>query len=82
MQSEHWITIAISFRKLYFADSLGRPSFLKQQYKHMMRKILQSYPSVCRFYAIYAAFHLFLFRQEEISGVHDVNVLSVIRNYM
>ena len=31
--------------------------------------------------AIYAAFHLFKFRQEEITGVHDVNVLSAISNY-
>ena len=84
MQGEHWIMIANSRQKLYFADSLGRKkySFLKQQYEQMMPEPLKSHPSVCGFYTIYAAFHLFKFRQEEITGVHDVNVLSFISNYM
>ena len=84
MQGEHWIKIANSCQKLYFADSLGRKkySFLKQQYEQMMPKPLQSHPSVCGFYTIYAAFHHFKFQQAEITGVHDVNVLSFIRNYM
>ena len=84
MQGEHWIMIANSCQKLYFADSLGRKkySFLKQQYEQIMPEPLQSHPSVCRFYTIYEAFHLFKFRQEEITGVHDVNVLSFISNYM
>ena len=43
---------------------------------------LQSHPSVCGFYAIHAAFHLFEIRQEEITGVHDVNVLSLTSNYL
>ena len=76
--------IANSRQKLYFADSLGRKkySFLKQQYEQMMPEPLPSHPSVCGFYTIYAAFHLFIFRQEETTGVHDVNVLSFISNYM
>ena len=84
MQGEHWIMIANSRQKLYFADSLGRKkySYLKQQYEQMIPEPLQSHPSVCGFYTIYAAFHLFKFRQEEITGVHDVNVLSFISNYM
>ena len=84
MQGEHWIMIANFRHELYFADSLGCKgySFLKQQYKQMMPAPLQSHPSVCGFYTIYAAFHLFKFRQEEITGVHDVNVLSFISNYM
>ena len=84
MQGEHWITIANSGQKLYFADSLGRKkySFLKQQYEQMMPEPLQSHPRVCGFYTIYAAFHLFKFRQAGITGVHDVNVLSFISNYM
>ena len=84
MQGEHWITIANSRQKLYFADSLGHEkySFLKQQYEQMMPETLQSHPSVCGFYTIYAAFHLFKFRQAGITGVHDVNVLSFISNYM
>ena len=84
MQGEHWIMIANSRQKLYFADSLGRKkySFFKQQFEQMMPEPLQSHPSVCGFYTIYAAFHLFKFRQEEITGVHDVNVLSFKSNYM
>ena len=84
MQGEHWIMIANSCQKLYFADSLGREkySFLKQHYEQMMPEPLQSHPSVCAVYRIYAAFHLFKFRQEEVAGVHDVNVLPFISNNM
>ena len=84
MQGEHWIMIAKSCQILYFADSLGRKkySFLKQQYEHMMPEPLQSHPIVCGFYTIYAAFHLFKFLREEITGVHDANILSFISNYM
>ena len=76
--------IANSPQKLCFADSLGREkySFLKQHYEQMMPERLQSNPSVCGFYTIYAAFHLFKFRQEENTGVCDVIVLSFISNYM
>ena len=82
MKGEHWIMIANSRQKLYFADSLGRKkySFLKQQYEQMMLEPLQSHPSVCVFNTIYADFHLFKLRREEITGVHDVNVLSFISN--
>ena len=85
MEGEHWIMIANFQHKLYFADSLGCKgyNFLNNHhYKQMMPVPLQSHPSVCGFYAIYAAFHLFKFRQEEIKGVHDVNVLSFVSNYM
>ena len=84
MQRELWIMIANSRQKLFFADSFGRKKYscLKQQYDQMMPAPLQSHPSVCGFYTIYAAFHLFKFRQEEITGVHNVNVLSIISNYM
>ena len=84
MQGGHWIMIAKPRQILYFADSLGckKYSFLKQHYEQMMPEPLQSHPSVCGFYTMYAAFHLFKFRQEEITGVHDVNVLSFISNYM
>ena len=83
MQGEHWIIIANSRQIIYFADSLGRKKyrFLKQQYEQMMPKPLKSHPSLCGFYTIYAAFHLSKFRQEEITGVHNVNVLSFISNY-
>ena len=84
MQGEHWIMNANACQLLYSADFLGRKkySFLKQQYEQMMPEPLQSHHSVCGFYTIYAAFHLSNFRQEEITGVHDVNVLSIISNYM
>ena len=80
MQGEHWTMIANSPQMLYFADSLGRKkySFLKQHYEQMMPEPLQSHPSVCGF----AAFDLFKFRQEEITGVQDVNVPSFINNFM
>ena len=84
MQGENWILIANSCQKMYFADTPGRKkySFLKQQNEQMMPKPLQSHPSVCGPYTIYAAFHLFKTRQEENTGVHDVKVLSYISKYM
>ena len=84
MQREHWIMIANSWQKLYFPESLRckKYSFLNQQYEQMMPQSLQSHPSVCGFYTISAAFHLFKFRQEEITEAHDVNVVSFISNYM
>ena len=84
MQGEHWIMIANSHQKLCFADSLGRKkySFLEQQNEQIMPEPLQSHLSVSGFYPIYAAFHLFKFQQEEITGVQNVNVLSFISNYM
>ena len=81
MRWEHWIMIEYSQHNLYFADSFSRPSFLKYQNEQLVPERLQSHSSVCRFYAIYLAFHLFKFGQEEITGVHDVNVLSFISKY-
>ena len=84
MQGEHWIMIANFQHELYFADSLVCKgySFPKQHYKQMLPAPLQSHPSLCGFYTIYEAFHLFKFQQEEITGVHDVNVLSFIGNFL
>ena len=84
MQGEHWIKIANFCQKLYFADSLGRKkySFLMQQYAQMMPEPLQSPHSVSGFYTMYAAFHLFIFQPEEITGVLNVKVLSFMSNYM
>ena len=67
MLGEHWIMIANFRHELYFADSLGCKgySFLNNQhYKQMMPAPLQSHPSVCGFYTINAAFHLFKFQQK------------------
>ena len=85
MQGEHWIMIANFRHELDFADSLGCEGYRflnNQHYKEMMPAPLQSHPSVCGFYTIYAAFHLFKFQQKEITGAHNVNVLSFISNYM
>ena len=84
MQGEHWIMIANTRQILCFADSRGRNkySFLRQHNEQMMPEPPQSHRSVCGFYTIYAGFHLFKFRQKENTGVHDVNVLSFISNYM
>ena len=83
---EHCIMIAKFQHELYFADSLGLSinnyPFLKQNYSQMVCTRLQDHPSVCGFYTIYAAFHLFKFQQEEITAVHDVNVPSFISNFM
>ena len=84
MQGEHWIMIANFRPEFFFADSLGCKgySFLNSQHhKQMMPAPLQPQPSVCGFFIMYAAFHLFKFRQKEIAGVHDVIVLSLISNY-
>ena len=85
MQGEHWIMIANFQHELYFADSLARKVysfFNNQHYKQMMQALLQSHPTVCGVYTIYAAFHLFKFQQKENTGVHDVNVLCFISNFM
>ena len=84
MQGERWIMIPHSRQILYSADSLDckKYSLLKQQHEQRMQKPLQSHRSVCGFYTMYAAFHFFEYRQEEITGVHGVFVLSFISNYM
>ena len=84
MQVEHWIMIPNSREKLYYADSLGRKkyTFLKQHYQPMMPEPLHSHPSVCGLDTIYATFHHSQLRHEEISAVHDGNVLSFINKHM
>ena len=87
MQGEYWIMTAIFRNELFFVDFLGCEgyNFLNnnnQHHKQMMPAPLHSHPSVCGFYTIFASFHLFKFRQEEITGVHDVNVLYFISDYM
>ena len=83
---EHWVMISKFHHEFYFADSLGLSinnyPFLKQNYSQMVRSRLQDHPTVCGFYTIYAAFHLFKFQQEMVTGVHDVNVLSFMSNFM
>ena len=72
--------IAKFHHELYFADSLGLSMnnhlSPKQKYSQVVRTRLQDQPSICGFYTIYAAFHLFKFQQEEITGVHDVSSRS------
>ena len=83
---EHWIMIAKFHHELYFADSFGLSinnyPFLKQNYSQMVRTRLQDHPSVCGFYTIYAAFQLFKLQQDELTGVHEVDVLSFIIKFM
>ena len=78
--------IAKFHHDLYFANFLGLSiniyPFLKQKYSQMVHTRQQDHPSVCGVYTIYAAFHLLKFQQEEITGVHDVNILSFISNFM
>ena len=83
MSGEHWVMIAKFKQQMYFADSFGGScNFFMQDYQKMVPVKLQSHPSVCGFFAINSAFHLFKFQQEQLTGVHDVNVLSFISNYM
>ena len=86
MPREHWIMIATFHHELCFANSLGLPinnyTFLTQNYNQMVRTRLQDHPSVSGFHTIYAAFHFLKFQREETTGVHDVNVLSFISNFM
>ena len=83
---EHWIMIAKFHHELYFADSLGLAIYkypsLKQYYSQMIQTRPQDNPSVCGFYTIYGAFHLFKLQQEETTGVHEVNVLCLMNNFM
>ena len=82
---EHWIMIAKFHHEMYFADSLGlsinKYPFWKQNYSQMVRTRLQEHLSVCGFYTIYAAFQLFKFQQEDITGVHDDKVFSFWGNF-
>ena len=83
MSGEHWVMIANFKQHLYFADSFGGSrTFIKQDYQKMVPVKLQSHPRVCGFFAIFSYFHLFKFQQEQITGIHDVNVLSFISIYM
>ena len=84
MQVEQWTRIANIRQRLCFADSFGRKkySFFKQQNEQIMPKPLQSHRTVCGFHMMYAAFHLFRFRQEEIRSVHYANASSFEGNHM
>ena len=83
-QGEHWNVIANFYYNLYFEKSLRGEEFslLKQYYKQMMAEPLRSYARVCCFHTINSAFHLFQFRPRELTGVHDIILLSFISIYM
>ena len=83
IQADHWILIGNTRQQLRFAGSLGRKmyNFLKQHYQQIMPEPLLSHPSVCSFYTINAAVHLFKFRQKN-NGVQYLKVRSLTRNYM
>ena len=84
MKGEHSIMIANSCHILFFTYSLGHKKyrFFRQQYEQMMPEPLQSHPNVYGFYTMYAALTFFKNRQEDITGVDDVEVLSSISNYL
>ena len=85
-RGEHWVMNAKFHNELFFADSLGLSintyPFLKQNYSQWVRTRLQDHPSECGSYTIYAAFNLFKFQQEDLIGVHDVNVIFFKSNFM
>ena len=80
---EHWILIAKSHHELCFADSLGLSinnyHFLKQNSSQMIRTIIPAYAVSTQFMPHYICSS---FNKQEITGVHDVNVLSTIRSFM
>ena len=55
---------------------------LKQHFKKMMPELLQSHHSVCGFYTVYAACHLFKLPQEDFTGVHNGKVFSFSPKYV
>ena len=61
LQGEHRILIVRSRHQMNFADSLAgqKYSFLKKQYKLIMRKFKQTQPTFYGFYTTNAAFHDF-----------------------
>ena len=83
---EHWIMIAKFCHDMYSADCLGLSikiyHFLKQNYSQMVRTRPQDHPRVCEFNTKYAAFQLFKFQQEEITGVPADNKPSFISNLL
>ena len=83
MQGEHWIMIAKLRHQFCLADSLRRKHYnlLSKNYKRMIPERLQLHQSLSGFYTKYAGFLLIKFGQQEINGVHDLNVLSFISNY-
>ena len=68
---------------LQYADAIGWEEYSssKHDYKQMRPEPRQSHPSLCGFNTIYSAFQLFKIPQK-ITGVHGVNALSFIGNYM
>ena len=85
-RGEHWIMIARLDESYYFADSLGRNRssyhFLTKKFRRMVPRKLQKTDNLCRFYALYSAFLLFKFFQNNLNKVHDVHVLNFISNFM
>ena len=80
---EHWIMVARTMDKFYYADSLGEKyKFLDKKYRPMISSKLQKIENLCGFYTIYAAYELFKFNITHINYFNDVLVLNFISNYM
>ena len=82
MQGEHWIPFANFCQKMFSRRLSGSTPFPQAAVRKDDARTTSILSQSLRFYAVYAAFYLFNFRQEESTGVHDVNVLSFISNYM
>ena len=82
---EQWILIAKFYHELYFADSFGLSisnyPFRKQNYSQMVQIRTQDHSSVCGFYTVHEAFHLFKFQQEE-KLVFIMLMYPLISNFM
>ena len=83
-QGEHWVMVAKFCQNMYFSVFLGREKycFLQKLCKQMMPAQLQSRPSVCGLYTVYAAFYFLKFCQEGNIWVQDFTVLLNMSNYM
>ena len=80
---EHWIMVARTMDKFYYADSLGEKyKFLDKKYRPMISSKLQKIENFCGFYTIYAACELFKFNITLTNYFNDVMVLNFISNYM
>ena len=77
MQNDQWTMTANSCHKFYFALSRLTQTF-QEVVKQMMPKPLHAHPSLSGFYTKYAAFLIFNFQQEEVTGFHNANVFSFI----
>ena len=79
MQVEHWIYFDCKFlSKNVFCTLSWRIQFPQAAVNQMIQEFLQSHPSVCGFYTMYAAFQL-KFRQEEVFWSSRFQCISIYK---